>query len=273
LVQQRLLASAGTASRATNAREDRMPHTGPAPTLSASHALESLRQPVRHLLDRLPRMRRTPHGRVFEGSGQPVIVFPHQGAGPECTAGLRTLLADAGFRAHDWGHGLDEGPRGMGLNRWLRKLEDCVIDVFEATQAPVTLLGWGLSGIYARELAKRANPLVRQVITLGTPFNTAADPQRQCRVMALLDSGVERLPYAMRQRLRQRPPVPCTSLYSKDDGVVRWQQCVETETVSSENVEVPDARHHELAGHPKTIEVITHRLAQPQDSWTAYRDS
>jgi pimeloyl-ACP methyl ester carboxylesterase len=250
-----------------------MSQAGFAPTLSPTHALESLRQPVRQLLDRLPKARRTPHGRVFEGEGQPVIVFPRQNAGPECTAALRRLLAEAGFRAHDWGHGMDEGPRAMGLSRFLRKLEDCVIDVFEVTQAPVTLLGWGLSGIYARELAKRANPLVRQVITLGTPFNTAADPQRQCRVIAMLDSGAERLPFAVRQRLRQRPPVPCTSLFSKDDGLVRWEQCVETETQISENVEVSGARHEELAGHPKAVEVITHRLAQPGDGWKPFTEA
>ncbi|MBA2963172.1 MULTISPECIES: alpha/beta hydrolase [Ramlibacter] len=247
-----------------------MPDADFAPALSPAHAFDALRQPVRKLQGRLPHAHHTPHGCVYQGEGQPVIVFPRQGTGPECTAALRRVLADAGFRAHDWGHGTDEGPRAMGLNRWLRKLEDCVIDVFEVTQAPVTLLGWGLSGIYARELAKRANPLVRQVITLGTPFNTAADPHRQCPVMAMLDSGPERMPLAVRQRLRQRPPVPCTSLYSKDDGVVRWEQCVETETEHSENVEVPGARHDELAVHPKAIEVITHRLAQAEDSWRPF---
>lgn len=235
--------------------------------------LDGLRQPLRQLFTRAPRSLRTPHGRVYQGDGQPAIVFPRQHAGPESTAGLRAVLEAAGFRAHDWGQGLDRGPSSTGLSLWLRKLEECVIDVFEATQVPVTLIGWGLSGIYARELAKRANPLVRQVITLGTPFNTAADPQRQCPVMALLDSGAERLPLAVRTRLRQRPPVPFTSLYSKADGVVRWEQCVERETPETENVEVPDARHHELADHPRAIEVITHRLAQPEGQWKPFSQS
>jgi hypothetical protein len=35
---------------------------------------------------------------------------------------------------------------------------------------------------------------------------------------------------------------------------------------------VPGARHQELASHPKTIEVITHRLAQPEDSWKPFTD-
>jgi pimeloyl-ACP methyl ester carboxylesterase len=250
-----------------------MSQAGLLSTLSPAHALDGLHQPLRQLIQNTLRVRRTPHGRVYEGDGQPLIVFPRQGAGPDCTSALRQALADAGFRPHDWGHGVEEGPRRMGLDRWLRKLEECVIDVFEVTQAPVTLVGWGVSGIYARELAKRANPLVRQVITLGTPFNTAADPQRQCQVFRLLDSGAERLPLAVRNRLRQRPPVPFTSLYSREDGVVRWEQCVEKEAPDTENIELPGARHEELACHPKALEVISHRLAQPEGQWKPFAAS
>jgi pimeloyl-ACP methyl ester carboxylesterase len=226
---------------------------------------------LRQLFQRAPAHITTSKGtRLYQGEGQPVLVFPRERCGPESTAALRELLGQAGFRPHDWGHGIDGGPGAMGLNRWLRKLEECVIDVFEATQAPVTLLGWGLSGIYARELAKRANPLVRQVITLGTPFNTAADPQRQCPLVAMLDSGPERMPLAVRQRLRQRPPVPCTSIYSRDDGVVRWQQCTDHDSADCEHVEVAGVSHEDLATHPQVLEIVTHRLAQPEDAWQPF---
>lgn len=246
-----------------------MTHTGLLSGLSPLDALDTLGQPLRGLMP-APLGRRTPAARLHQGAGQPVLVFPREGAGPESTAALQRTLQQAGFRPFDWGLGVDHGPQGMGLPRWLRKLEDGLIDAFEVTQAPVTLLGWGLSGIYARELAKRAHPLVRQVITLGTPFNTAADPQRRCRVFALLDAGPERMPLAMRTRLRQRPPVPVTSIYSKDDGVVHWTQCLETETAESENIEVPGARHDELPMHPRALEAITHRLAQPEGRWAPF---
>lgn len=237
--------------------------------LAPAQALDSLRQPLRQLFS-TPRVRRTPHGRVYEGDGQPVLVFPRQGTGPESTTVLRRTLEEVGFRAFDWGHGQDTGPRGMNLQRWLRKLEECVIDAFEVTQAPVTLVGWGLSGIYARELAKRANPLVRQVITLGSPFNTAADPQRRCQVVSLLD-GPERMPLSLRNALRQQPPVPCTAVYSKDDGVVRWEQCVERDAPDAENIELSGVRHEELGTHPKALEVISHRLAQPDGVWKPFQ--
>lgn len=236
--------------------------------------LETLRSPFRQLLPAAsPPTRRTARGRVYRGQGQPVIVFPLQGRGADSTDPLRRTLADAGFAPHDWGHGTNNGPGVMGLSRWLRKLEECVIDVFEVTQRPVTLLGWGVSGFYARELAKRANPLVRQVITLGTPFNTAADPNRECPLFKLLEAGTERMPLAVRHQLRRRPPVPFTSIYSKSDGVVRWQQCMETETPHSENIEIAGARHQELAEHPRTLEIVSQRLAQPDGQWRPFRGS
>lgn len=233
--------------------------------------LEALRQPLRQLFQRdQPAHRRTPHGRVYLGQGQPLIVFPPLGRGADATEPLRRTLNEAGFDAHDWGQGVDRGPGDMDLNLWLRKLEECVIDVFETTQSQVTLLGWGLSGIYARELAKRTNPLVRQVITLGSPFNTAADPHRRCKVFQVLDAGPQRMPLAVRNRLRQCPPVPFTSLYSKHDGLVHWQQCLEKETPESENIEIPGATHQELGAHPRALEVISHRLAQPLGQWRPF---
>ena len=41
--------------------------------------------------------------------------------------------------------------------------------VHERHERPVTVIGWSLGGIYARQIARTAR-LVRQVITLGTPF-------------------------------------------------------------------------------------------------------
>jgi len=239
--------------------------------ISPAPMLDALRRPLRWLLRRASRScRHTPEGRIYLGDGQPVMVFPAFGGGPESTAGLRGILAEAGFAAYDWGLGVDTGCAERGLNQRLRRLEEQVIEVFEAERRAVTLLGWGLSGVYAREVAKRTSPLVRQVITLSTPFNTAADPSRQCAMLRSLESSHARIEAAVRHRLRQRPPVPCTSIYSTSDGVVPWEMCVENESAMSENVQVPAATHLELAAHPKVLEIVTDRLAQPENEWRPF---
>lgn len=239
---------------------------------AAAPAFEALRSPLRALLKRCtPGSRRTGEATVFGGQGQPVIVFPVLGGGPDSTAPLRRTLDEAGFASYDWGMGVDTGPRDGNLNRWLRELEEKVIDVAEAEGSSVTLLGWSLSGIYARELAKRANPLVRQVITLGTPFNTAADARRRCPLIRVLERGHGSLAVNLRHRLSQSPPVPSTSIYSKSDGLVPWELCVEKETVQSENIEVDGATHRGLPAHPRVLEAITHRLAQSESEWRRFR--
>jgi pimeloyl-ACP methyl ester carboxylesterase len=240
-------------------------------SFSPRPVLEALRHPLRRLVREVTRPSlRTAGGKIYLGEGQPVMVLPVLGGGPESTARLRGALARAGFSAYDWGLGLDSGPGEFGLDRCLRRLEEQVIELFEAERRTITLLGWSLSGIYAREVAKRIDPLVRQVITLGTPFNTAADPRRQCEMLRALEGG-QRLDGAVWQRIAQRPTVPCTSIYSMSDGAAPWQLCVQSESATFENIQVMVASHLEMASHPKVLEVITHRLAQPAGEWRPFR--
>lgn len=201
------------------------------------------------------------------GEGQAALVFPMFGAGPESTARLRAALDAAGFRTHDWGYGEDTGPRSGSLRNRLRRLEELVIDIFEAERSIVTLIGWGFSGIYARELAKRTAPLVRQVITLGTPFNAAAG---ECAMLRPLQDETGRLPPDLQQQLRERPPVPCTSIYTMSDRAVPWQMCVEPDSPLSQSIMVPAAGHRTLADHPEVRRIIADRMAQPEDDWRPF---
>jgi len=247
-----------------------MPDDGlPSLTLfSAAPFVDSLRQPLIRFIQRTtqPR-RRTADGLVYLGDGQPVIVFPHFGMGAESTWRLRLALSQAGFSVHDWGLGADSGPGPHGLGRSLRRMEEQLIDVFERERCGVTLLGWSLSGIYARELAKRATPLVRQVITLSTPFRASSDLAHAPSMVRALADATGHMDAALVRRMRQRPPVPCTSIYSTDDSVVPWELCVESDAPDAENIALPGVGHFELPVHPRALEAISRRLAQPEDDW------
>ncbi len=230
--------------------------------------LDAIRQPWDRLLHGASR--RTADGKIYLGQGQPVMVFPVYGGGPASTARLRNVLDQAGFTSYDWGQGIDKGPGELGLSHCVRRLEEQIIDAFETERSPITLVGWGLSGIYAREVAKRATPLVRQVITLSTPFNFSVPGQRPCSMLRALQDKQGLMGPAVAQRLRQRPPVPCTSIYSMSDRAVPWQMCLETESLMSENILVSAANHTHLGEHPEVLEVITHRLAQPEERWRPF---
>ncbi|HWI81707.1 alpha/beta hydrolase [Ramlibacter sp.] len=222
-------------------------------------------QPWRGILRRGTRT--APRQQLLPGQGQAALVFPRYGAGPESTLRLRGALDGAGFRSFDWGYGTDTGPRSGSLRNRLRYLEEKVIDLFEAERQPLTLIGWGFSGLYARELAKRVTPLVRQVITLGTPFNAGAG---ECAMLRPLHDQSGRVPEALQRQLRERPPVPCTSIYTMGDGAVPWQMCVAPESPGSETILVPVASHRQLADHALVREIIADRLAQPGGDWAPF---
>ena len=62
---------------------------------------------------------------------------------------------------------------------------------------------------------------------------------------------------------RARPvDVPSTSVYSRWDGVVPWQACVEPETAMHQNVEVR-CSHVGFGVDPATLWLIADRLAVP----------
>jgi len=86
-----------------------------------------------------------------EGDGHPVLVIPGFGAGDQSTTALRAALARRGHAARGWGLGFNVGPHDrvrLGLDARLRELSD-------DGDAPVSLVGWSLGGVYARELARQ----------------------------------------------------------------------------------------------------------------------
>jgi pimeloyl-ACP methyl ester carboxylesterase len=129
---------------------------------------------------------------------------------------------------------------------------------------PVSVIGWSLGGIYARELARDHPGLVRQVITLGSPF-ALTDP-RQSRA----DGTYQRRSYLHADGARLPTPeqvarpigVPSTAVYSRLDGIVSWRTCVEPATALHENVEVR-CGHLGFGVDPATLWLIADRLAAP----------
>lgn len=203
------------------------------------------------------------------GDGHPVIVFPGLGGAPFTTSHLRRFLADSGFRAQCWGRGVNTGPEG-DFDLWLDALEADVRHCHVQTGRSVSLVGWSLGGVYAREIAKRCPDNVRQVITLGTPFASMRGATHAETIYKLLNGDTSQLTPEMEQRLRGCPPVPTTSIYSKTDGVVCWRGCIEKKGALSESVEVT-ASHLGMVTHPEVLRIVANRLAQPEGRWRPLR--
>ena len=199
------------------------------------------------------------------GDGHPVVVYPGLGGNAFTTSTLRRFLDDSGFSVQDWEGGTNTGPEGV-LDDWLGSLDDQVRELNARHRRKVSLVGWSLGGLYAREIAKRCPGAVRQVITLGTPFASLGVGNHAGTVYKLLNRDRTHLPPELEIRLRECPPVPTTSIFSKSDGVVCWRGCIERKTERSESVEVM-AGHLGMATHPEVLRIVADRLAQPEGQW------
>ena len=208
------------------------------------------------MLAATPWLRRLP-----PGDGHPVLVFPGMGANDVTTVPLRNFLDGLGYRTRAWGQGFNVGPRAGVLQR-------CAADVramAEEHGQPVSLIGWSLGGIYAREIAKELPKQTRSVITLGTPFTGHPRATNAWRIFEML-SGQSAHDPALMARLRTAPPVPTTSIYSRTDGIVSWQCSLNDVGPMTENIEV-HASHTGMGMNPLALFAIADRLAQPPGAW------
>ena len=227
-------------------------------------ALEGIAAPWEHAsaLAVWPLLRMAPRG-----DGHPVLVIPGLGASDLSTLLLRQYLSRQGLTAYAWQLGTNLGPQGGKL----QALRQRIVDLDARHGRTVSLIGWSLGGIYARELAKMQPHHVRSVITLGTGFSGNLNATNASRFYEFV-SGERLGSTPFHRQLGVNPEVPTTSIWSRTDGVVAWQCSVLEEGPQAENIEVR-ASHIGMGANPSVLLAIADRLAQPQGQWKAFDKS
>ncbi|MEG3085941.1 esterase/lipase family protein [Sphingomonas sp. PB4P5] len=200
------------------------------------------------------------------GDGHPVLVLPGFGTTDTAMITLRHYLTKLGYEAHAWELGRNLGPKAIGDEG--EKLVARLHAVHEQTGKRVSIVGWSLGGMMARQLSRRAPNLVRQVITLGSPFAGSPRATNVWRAYQAL-TGERIDSEGVQSQLRESaapPPVPSTSIFSRADGVVAWQNCLEPAAPETDNIEVHGS-HCGLGVNPAVLYAIADRLAQADGDW------
>ena len=212
--------------------------------------LSSLLEGVR-LAGAVPRLSRVPRG-----DGSVVVDIPGWRA-PELSGGpLRTYLRRLGYDARGWGLGTNTGDpvRDAGL------LATRVRQLHEQ-HGPVSLVGWSLGGVIAREVARRHPDAVRRVVTYGTPV--VGGPSHTAVARAYAEEVRERTAVLARALDADSPiQVPLTVLWSRRDGVVAWQACLDRVSPRVEHIEVRST-HLGMGVDPDVWAVVADRLSRP----------
>lgn len=251
--------TATTASREALKIEARPPHHLLA--LAEGRALFELAAfyAARPLLSALPK-----------GDGHPVLVLPGFLASDSSTGPMRKLLSDLGYDSYGWDLGRN---LRVDLKR-VHQMEALLIRIHRETGRKVSIIGWSLGGVFARELAKLHPKLVRQVISLGSPIH---DDRRHTNASRLFEMLNGKEPEPLRKGhftgLDQAPPVPTTSILTRTDGVVHWRGSVQhpqADNDQTENIEVR-ASHCGLGVNPSVMVALADRLSQPEGSWRPFK--
>jgi pimeloyl-ACP methyl ester carboxylesterase len=213
------------------------------------------------LLPAYPFLRRAP-----KGDGHPVLVLPGFMASDFSTRALRRFLRDKGYATHGWKLGRNLGPSAATINGMTERLQS----LHARYGRRVSLIGWSLGGIYSRELARGMPELVRQVITLASPFRDldAVNVPRFLRRNAGRRTAVPDQAQ-VRARLREPLSVPTTAIVSRTDAIASWRSCCTDPGPFSETLEV-DSSHLGIGHHPVVLLTIADRLAQAEGEWRPF---
>jgi triacylglycerol esterase/lipase EstA (alpha/beta hydrolase family) len=206
-----------------------------------------------HLLLTRNKLRQLPRG-----DGHPVLFVPGFGATDGSMRVMRKIFSQLGYSTYGWGLG-----RNVGMNKRIKEgLSRRLEEIFTRHGQKVTLIGWSLGGVYVREMARASPQLVRRVITLGSPINGHPEANNVSALFHFVNRNKKiNLDWDGFQKRRIPPPVPCTAISSKTDGIVAWRCSQEEPAPNTENVKVVSS-HFGLAVNAQVIKVVAERLAK-----------
>jgi pimeloyl-ACP methyl ester carboxylesterase len=204
--------------------------------------------------------------RAPRGDGHPVLALPGFLASDLSMALMRRYLKELGYDTHAWNMGRNLG----GLASKRDALRALLTQIHQTTGKKVSIVGWSLGGIYARDLALQLPDMVRSVITLGSPFTNDITATNATRLYeALSGEGINDNP-EIREAIAGDLPVPTTSIYSRTDGIVNWHTSLLRPSDTAENIEVHLASHIGLGVNPAALWAVADRLAQGEGEFKQF---
>lgn len=193
------------------------------------------------------------------GDGAPVYVLPGFGADDRSTWPLRTVLGQLGHDVRGW----ELGTNRADVPDAIEEIGIRVHHAFRETGRKVALVGWSLGGYIAREVARDLPEAVRHVVTFGSPVIGGPKYTTVARMASIQGWDLEEIEAMVQERKRTPIRVPVTAIYSRRDGVVSWQACIDPEGEAPiEHVEV-ETTHLGLGFSAEVYRIVARRLSIP----------
>lgn len=206
---------------------------------------------------------------VKDGRGQPVLLIPGFLAGDDSLALMTRWLRGTNHHAKRAGIRMNVDCSQAAVQRLEEKVEVLV----ERQGQRAAVIGHSRGGHFARVLARRRPDLVSGIVTLGSPLTEplALHPVVRAQVYAVGALGTVGVRGLFRHSCLwgeccnqfwadAESPFPngvgFLSVYSKTDGVVRWQSCLDPH---AEHLEI-HASHIGMGMHPGAWRAVAGEL-------------
>lgn len=191
------------------------------------------------------------------GDGRPVMLLPGYGTDEASMRPLGKFLRYLGYDVYDWGLGRNRG----NVEDYIQRVGNRVQQIRnDCDGRQITLIGWSLGGVVARETARLFEPGVREVITMGTPIiggpkytATASSFAKQANI------DLDAFELEVHERNLKGINQPVTAIYSKSDGVVGWRACVDVYNEQTRNIRV-NSSHFGLGVNGRVWRLIADTL-------------
>lgn len=220
---------------------------------STAEQLQELLTPL-DVLRGLPRLMR--YKQWPKGQGEHVIVLPGFGGADNSTWALRRTLNLAGYKAHGWDLGLNNGDVPRLMQAMLTQVERA----YEKNGQPVHLVGWSLGGYLAREVARDLPDAVAGVVTLGSPVVGGAKYTAVSQYWRTSPEALDRIENTINERYHVPIRCPVVSLYSKRDGIVAWQASIDNRSPQVQHKQV-QCSHLALGFSVPVLEAVLNAMA------------
>lgn len=195
-----------------------------------------------------------------------VMVIPGFTAGDWATVLTRDFLTRLGYTVYGWELGVN-----LGYDEEVDELLSArVIQLYRRHGEKISLIGWSLGGVFARELARWSPEMIKSVITCGSPFQHMNDVAIAGLYEKIVGTKINDMNPAMLATIAKEPPVPTTAIIGAYDTIVPVHCSYQPELAHTETVMVPCC-HTSIHFSIFSLAVMANRLAQGEFSWKPFK--
>lgn len=199
---------------------------------------------------------RTPKGRGL------VLILPGFLIGDWYMWPMKITLKMKGYKVYGGKTGVNRGYSKKNSDKLNERLEEISN---KNNGEKVSLIGFSLGGIYARNIAHLNSSLVDRVFTISSPFMNIDNSVNIQNIYHFFSGKKieEDIGPEVAERIKKKLPVSTISIYSFFDGVVSLESCVEKEDGKTFSYEVTGT-HCGLPHNYSAMKIILNKLTESE---------